>query len=477
MTPSHDASRPADPFARSYDLAVIGGGSAGFAAAIAAAEEGAEVALVNAGTIGGTCVNVGCVPSKALIRAVEIFAQAPAARRFGGIEAEARLIDWAETIARKRALVDGMRTKKYVDLLPAWPAIRLIEGKARFGAGGAIMVDGRRLDARRAVIATGSRPHLPPIEGLAEAEVLTSAEALDLETLPARLIVIGAGYVGCELAQLFSRAGVHVTLVSRHGILPRAEPEIRAELARHLAAEGLELVTTKGYRAVERVDGETRLHLEDGVTLAADALLVATGRVPNTDDLGLAEAGVETDRRGFVVTDTQMATSAPGIFAAGDVTGRDLFVYMAAHEGRIAALNAVKTAGLSRDEGPIPSVVFTDPALAAVGMTEEAARSAGHDVITSLLPLEAVPRAVAARDVRGLIKLVAERESGRLLGGQILAPEAGDSIQTLTLAIRQGMTHEELATTIFPYLTTVEGLKLAAQTFEKDVNRLSCCAG
>ncbi len=477
MTPPEPSAHSGDAFAHRYDLAVIGGGSAGFSAAIAAAEEGAKVALVNAGTIGGTCVNVGCVPSKALIRAVEIFARAPAARRFGGIEAEARLTDWAETVARKRALVEEMRARKYVDLLPAWPSIRLIGGRARLGEGGAIMVDGRPLDAGRVVIATGSRPYLPPIEGLAEAGCLTSTEALDLETLPARLIIIGAGYVGCELAQLFARAGVRVTLLSRRGILPQAEPEIRTDLMRHLAAEGIGIVTVKGYRAVERRGAEIRLLPEGGAALVADALLVAAGRVPNTDGLGLEAAGVKTDHRGFVVTDAHMATSVPGIFAAGDVTGRDPFVYMAAHEGRVAALNAVKAAGLVRDGGPIPSVVFTDPALAAVGMTEAEARAKGHEVVTSLLPLEAVPRAAAARDVRGLIKLVADRESGRLLGGQILAPEAGDSIQTLALAIRQGMTHEDLAATIFPYLTMVEGLKLAAQTFEKDVNRLSCCAG
>ncbi|GMG84523.1 mercury(II) reductase [Paralimibaculum aggregatum] len=463
-----------------FDLAVIGAGSAGFSAAITAAEAGARVALIGSGTIGGTCVNVGCVPSKALIRAVEPIHQARAAARFDGIEAEARVTGWRAAVAQKQALVDELRAAKYVGLLPSYDRISYLPGAARFEANGRLVVGGDAVAAGRIVVATGSRPALPGIPGIETVPVLDSTSALDLETVPPSLLVIGAGYVGAELAQVFARAGARVTLVSRRGLLPEAEPEISHALTGYLGDEGIASVSGIAYERIERTAAGAALRVRAGGetrALEASAVLVATGRRPNTEALGLRHAGIETDARGSILVDDAMRTTRAGVYAAGDVTGRDQFVYMAAYGARIAATNALNGDSLRYDATGMPAVVFTDPNLATVGYTEAAAKAAGIATKTSVLALEHVPRALAARDTRGLIKLVADAGTRKLIGAHILAPEGADSIQTAALAIRAGMTHDELGATIFPYLTTVEGLKLAAQTFDRDVGKLSCCAG
>lgn len=460
-----------------YDLAVIGAGSAGFSAAITAADAGARVALIGEGTIGGTCVNVGCVPSKALIRAVESLHHARAADRFDGIEASARVTDWPATVAQKQALVGELRAAKYADVLPRYENVDYIEGRASFDDEGRLTVNGAVFPATKIVIATGSRPHVPAIPGIEGIGALDSTSALELSELPASLLVLGGGYIGVELAQLFARAGVAVTLVSRRGVLPEAEPEISEALERYLSDEGIRLARVSGYESMAR-DGDTvRLISTDGAAYEAERMLLATGRVPNSHGLNLGAAGIETDANGGIIVDDGMRTTNSNIWAAGDVTGRDQFVYMAAFGAKLAARNAVAGEQRRYDNRTMPWVVFSDPQVAGVGLSEAQARAAGHEVVTSVLPLTAVPRALAARDTRGLIKLVAEAGSKRLLGAQILAPEGADSIQTAAMALTAGMTYEDLGDTIMPYLTTVEGLKLAAQTFEKDVAALSCCAG
>ena len=460
-----------------YDLAVIGAGSAGFSAAITAAEAGSRVALIGAGTIGGTCVNVGCVPSKALIRAVESLHHTRAAGRFDGIEAEARVTDWAATVAQKQALVEELRRAKYADVLPRHENVDYVEGRATFDDEGKLTVDGSLFPAGKVIIATGSRPHVPAIPGIEEVDTLDSTSALELTALPASMLVLGAGYIGVELAQLFARAGVDVTLVSRRGVLPEAEPEVSAALEGYLADEGIRLVRAKSYDRISKQDAAIALHLSEGPVLTAEKLVFATGRVSNSDGLNLAAAEIAVDARGSIETDPQMRTTNPNIWAAGDVTGRDQFVYMAAYGAKIAAQNAVAGGTRSYENASMPWVVFSDPQVAGVGLSEAQARADGLEVVTSVLPLDAVPRALAARDTRGLIKLVAEAGSKRLLGAQIIAPEGADSIQTAAMALKAGLTYEELGDTIMPYLTTVEGLKLAALTFEKDVAALSCCAG
>ncbi|MER8559995.1 bifunctional organomercurial lyase/mercury(II) reductase MerBA [Mesorhizobium sp. M0578] len=462
-----------------YDLAVIGAGSAGFSASITAADQGARVALIGSGTIGGTCVNIGCVPSKTLIRAAETLHNACVAARFAGITAEAELTDWRGTIRQKDALVSELRQAKYVDLLPAYNGIAYHEGAARLVEGG-VEVNGARIPAGKIIIATGARPAVPAIPGIEDVPYLTSTTALDLEELPRSLLVIGGGYIGAELAQMFARAGVKVTLVCRSRLLPEAEPEIGAALTGYFEDEGITVVSGIAYRAIRGTENGIVLDVSidcHDTTIDADQVLITTGRTPNIEDLGLAEHGIVLSPKGGIVVDDRMRTSGAGIYAAGDVTGRDQFVYMAAYGAKLAAKNALNGDSLRYDNSAMPAIVFTDPQVASVGLTEAAARAAGHAVRVSTIGLERVPRALAARDTRGLIKLVADASSGRLLGAHILAPEGADSIQTAALAIRQGLNVEDLADAIFPYLTTVEGLKLAALGFAKDVAKLSCCAG
>lgn len=461
-----------------YDLAVIGAGSAGFSAAITAAEQGAQVVLIGHGTIGGTCVNVGCVPSKTLIRAAEALHGARAASRFAGLAGEAHIADWRSLIAAKDDLVRTLRQKKYIDLLPEYEGVAYLEGAARLDGDG-VAVNGDAVAAGKIIIATGSSAAAPPIEGIGTVPFLTSTSALALEKLPESLIVIGGGVIGCELGQMFARMGSKVTLLCRSHLLPDAEPEISAALGVYLEAEGVDVVCGAVYKSIRRDNGVCLCFEHKGRTrhLTAEQALVATGRTPNTYAMGLAEAGVNLARNGGIVVDDRMRTSRLGVYAAGDVTGRDQFVYMAAYGAKLAALNALNGDSLVYDNAAMPWVVFTDPQVAGVGLTEAAAKAAGFETKTSIVALDQIPRALAARDTRGLIKLVADASTDRLLGAQILAPEGADSIQTMVLALKSGMTAKALGETIFPYLTTVEGLKLAALGFGKDVTKLSCCAG
>ncbi len=464
-----------------YDILVIGAGSAGFSAAITAADSGARVALIGHGTIGGTCVNVGCVPSKALIRAMEAAHSSHAAARFSGVTVTSSVQDWSAVQAQKSSLVESLRDKKYEALLPEYENVDYLESKtpARLVEGG-VTFDDQTVRAPKIIIATGSSSSIPPIPGIGEIETLDSTSALELERLPESMMVIGGGVIGCELGQMFARAGVRVTICCRSRLIPEAEPEISAALQASFEAEGITVCSGVGYQRIEQTQTGVALHCETdkGTEIVnAERVLLATGRRPNTQHLGLDEIGVDTDARGGILVDDHMRSSNRSIYAAGDVTGQDQFVYMAAYGAKLAAKHATDQTVKPYDNSAMPWVVFSDPQIAGVGLTAAAAEAKGYDVKTSVAPLDQVPRALAAADMRGLIKLVADRKTDKLLGAQIMAPEGADSIQTLVLALKFGMTTKELGETIFPYLTTVEGFKLAAQGFDKDVAKLSCCAG
>ncbi|MFN3285739.1 MAG: mercury(II) reductase [bacterium] len=463
------------------DLVVIGGGSAGFAAAIRGAELGARVVLVERGVMGGTCVNVGCVPSKALIRAVEAYHGA-STHRFEGISTAAGSLHWHRVMGHKDELVAELRREKYVEVLAAYPGIRYVQGQARLRPDGTVEVDGGIFRPHRIVVATGSRPWAPPIPGLEEAGYLTSNEAVNLRELPRSLVVIGASAVGLELAQVYLRAGSQVTVLEAlPRVVPLEEPEVGEALRGYLEEEGM--VVRPGVRItrVERSAGRYRVTFtetdREEQVVEAEQLLVATGRRPNTAGLGLEEAGVTLGPKGEVRVNEFAQTTNPAVYAAGDCTGDPMFVYVAAHMGTVAAENALNGNHRTVDLEVLPRITFTDPQVASAGWTEAQARERGLDVKTAVLALHHLSRARVARDVRGLIKLVADRNTHRLLGASVLAAEAGEAIQTAVLAIRQRYTTQELAGLVFPYLTLVEGLKLAAQAFEKDPARLSCCAG
>lgn len=461
-----------------YDLAIIGSGSAAFAAALKASELGGRVVMIERDTIGGTCVNIGCVPSKALLRAADQYHRAGHSP-FSGVETTARTVNLAALVAQKDDLVETMRQKKYADLVDVY-GFDIIWGEGRFTGPDTLEVDGRPLRADKFLIATGAAPWAPPIEGLTDARYLTSTTALELTELPGELVVVGANAIGLELGQVFLHLGSRVTFVEAlDRIAPFEEPEISELLATHLEGLGAEVLTsatvTKAGRSGARrfveaeVDGNSR-------RIEADQLLMATGRRARTESLGLDAAGVRVDGRGHVVVDDRMVTSNPKVLAAGDVTTVPQFVYVAALSGSIAAENALRPPRRRLDLTTMPRVTFTTPQIASVGLTEAEARQAGHQVITSILPLEVVPRALVDRDTTGLVKLVADETDGRLLGAHILGEGAGDVIQAAVMAIKYQATVDEIADTFHPYLTMAEALKLAAQGFRKDVKHLSCCA-
>jgi mercuric reductase len=341
------------------------------------------------------------------------------------------------------------------------------------------LANGATLFAEKIVIATGASPWPAPIRGLAESGFLDSTTAMDLKTLPKSLIVIGGSTVGLELAQMFARLGVGVTLIEiAQTLLPSEHPAIGNALATYLSQEGLTVHTNAVVERVDRPNGyEVRLQVAGkSQAVAADQLLVATGRQANSDAMGLDVVGVRLGSRGEIVVDEHLRTSADAIYAAGDVTGEPMFVYVAAYSGTLAAENALGGHKRRYDLTALPRVTFTDPAVASVGQTEADALAHGIQPITSQLTLAHVPRALAARDTRGFVRLVADRATRRLVGAQILASEAGEMITEVTLAIRGGLTIEDITTTFHPYLTLSEGVKLAAQAFTTDVAKLSCCA-
>ena len=461
-----------------YDLIVVGAGSAGFAAAIKGAELGGRVAMIEGGTLGGTCVNVGCVPSKTLIRAAEA-RHRRTHHGFDGIPATDGAVDWARVRGAKDDLVSQLRQGKYWNVLSAYDGISLIEDRATIGSDGSVILsNGTAVPGGKIVITTGSSPWTARHPGLAEAGYLDSTSAMALEELPETLIVLGGSLVALELGQMFSRLGVAVTIVARGSLLSREHPAIGEALAGYLGAEGLTVLT---HTRVERVvrDGRYRIAVSiDGRAdaLEADQLLVATGRRANTRRLGLENASVTVGKAGELVVNEYLQTTNPDIYGAGDVTGDPMYVYVAAYAGTLAAENALTGNTRVTDLRTVPRVTFTDPAVAAVGLTEDDARTQGLDPITGTLPLEHLPRALAARDTRGFVHLVADAKTRRLIGAHILAPEAGEMITEPTLAIKFGLTIEDLTGTFHPYLTLSEGIKLAAQTFDKDVDKLSCCA-
>lgn len=463
-----------------FDLLILGGGSAGFAAAIRGAELGARVAMVEGGTLGGTCVNVGCVPSKTLIRAAEANHRR-VNHGFAGIPATDGRPEWALVRGHKDELVAELRRAKYRDVLRSYESITLVEQPAALGSGRTLRLgDGRVLTAGKIVVATGARPWAAPIPGLAEAGYLDSTSAMALERLPRSLAVIGASAVGLELAQMFARLGVTVTLLEAlPRVVPAEDPAIGDGLGEYLRAEGMEVRSGVAVERVERDrDGYAVAVRGDGgpPLVRAEQLLVATGRRPHTEGLALQAAGVALGPKGEIVVNEFLQTTNPDVYAAGDVLGDPMFVYVAAYAGALAAENALRGATRRYDLTALPRVTFTDPAVASVGLSEAEARARGLEPLVSHLPLEQVPRALAARDTRGFVKLVADAATRKLLGAHILAAEAGEMITEAALAIRFGLTVEDLISTFHPYLTLSEGIRLAAQAFDKDLAKLSCCA-
>jgi len=463
-----------------FDLLIIGAGSAGFASAIKGVDLGAKVGLIGDGAIGGTCVNVGCLPSKALMRASEAWHNA-AHHPFKGVNTTQGQLDWSTVRSQKNELVADMQQSKYVDVLAAYPDITYIEGYAQFTKDGKVQVGDKAYKAKRYVIVSGGHPRMLPFPGADEVEALSSTTLMELEELPKSLIVLGGRAIALELGQSMARFGVEVLILQRSTrLLPEHEPAIGRAVRDIFEQEGIGVITGVEVEKLSR-EGEMRtVHAKvmgQAKEFRAEQILMALGREANTKGMRLENVGVELDAQGAIIVDERMQSSNEAIYAAGDVTDNPEFVYVAAAGGSVAAQNALAENDKALDLSTLPAVIFTNPQIATVGMTEAEAKAAGHQVKSSKIDLEHVARAQAARDLRGFIKLVADKETNKLLGAHIIAAEAGEVIQTATLAIKFGLTIENLTDTLFPYLTQVEGLKLAALAFDKDLALLSCCAG
>ncbi len=462
----------------SYDLAIIGSGSAAFAAAIAATEAGASTVLIERDLIGGTCVNIGCVPSKALIAGATGYYKS-FNQKISGISGDKPRLSMKDLVNYKTQLVGKLRQDKYIDLAKLYD-FPIVVGSATFNESGNLEVDGKTIVAKNYLIATGASPYIPSFEGLDNVEYLTSTTALELTTVPKTLTVIGANAVGLELAQIFLMLGAKVTLIeAKDRIAPFEEPEISATLNNILVKEGMGIVTEAKITKLSKSGSKNVVEYEfkgRNYSVAGEKLLIATGRRANTHDLNLENVGVKVDPIGNIVVNDELQTDNPQVFAAGDVTGHPQFVYVAGHHGKMVVDNAIYKLHRKVDYKSLPKVTFTVPNIASVGMTAQQAETAGIEYRYKVLDLSQVPRALVENSIEGLVKLVIETRSQKILGIHMLADNASEAILAGVYAIDSGYTVEKLANSWTPYLTMAESIKLVAQSFNKDVATLSCCA-
>ena len=480
-----------------YDLVIMGSGSTAFAAALRAAELGKWAVMTEARTLGGTCVNRGCLPSKNLIEAAKVIFDARNPR-YPGIAPHESVFDFGQLIAQKDAVVSSYRDKKYQSIIGEDRHIGVVYGRARLLDPHTVAVDGpegvTQLRGDKILVALGSSPTLPSIEGLEQtpyltSDLLTSQEELELKELPTSLIIVGGGYIALELGQMFARFGAQVTILERSSRVLRHgyEPEVGITIQRILRDEG---ITVQTRAEVVRVSGDER---EVTVTARVDGqeqvfraaqLLIATGRTPNARNVGLEAAGVELTQESAVKVDEYLRTSVPHIFAAGDVIGtqhgNQLATPSGAHDGAIVAHNAFaeETSRTPRaaDHRVIPRTIFTDPQIGIVGITDAEANAAGHRCWCNTVPMEFVPRAGAIRDTRGVIKMVADDDTKEVLGVSMVGVNAGEVIHEAAMAMRFHATIDDFIDMIHVYPTMAEALKIVAISRYKDPAKLSCCA-
>jgi len=472
-----------------YGLVVLGSGSAAFAAALRAAEMGRTVVMTEARTVGGTCVNRGCLPSKNLIEAAKLVHETRHPR-YPGIEPYNVRFDFGELVRQKDEIISVFRDKKYEGLVDGEENIDVVRGRVAFADDHTVQVDGQRIEGERFLVALGSTPVAPEIEGLDDvpyltSDLLASEEDMELKEFPGSVVVLGGGYVALELGQMFSRFGTKVTILERSNRLLKHgyEPEVGLVLQRILREEGVDVRTNTRVRHVRASEGGVAVELEDGDEVQAERLLVATGRRPNTEGVGLEKAGVETNGHGEVLVDEYLRTSVPHVFAAGDVIGNQLGSQMAtpvgAHDGTIAARNAFAGNGEEMwpvDHSVIPRAIFTDPQVGLVGMTEEEGIARGHRCWCRALSMELVPRAGAIHDRRGIIKMVADADTDKVLGVSMVGVNAAEVIHEAAMGLRFGAKIDDFIDMLHVYPTMAEALKIAAISRRKDPAKLSCCA-
>jgi len=472
-----------------FDLVILGSGSTAFAAAIRAAELGKTAAMTEMRTLGGTCVNRGCLPSKNLIEAARIVWES-AHPRYKGLSPAKMKFDFAELIVQKQEVVQGYRDKKYQSIVTDDDSIKVFDGKAELVDAHTVRVGDATLSGDQILVATGTRPTLPKIAGLDDvpyltSDLLTTGEIQELKELPESMIIVGAGYIALELGQMFHRFGTKVTILERSQvILPRYEPEVSDSLTFLLRQEGLKIVTeAQVVRVAQKSKDQVEVTANVGgkeQTFTAQKLLIATGREPNTDGIGLEKVGVQLDERGYVKVNEELQTNVPNIWAAGDLIGNQTDSQPAtpvgAHDGVIAAKNALDGARQKVDHRVIPRVIFTDPQVAVVGQTDEEVVGAGLRCWCGTIPLDYVPRAGATHQTNGIAKVVIDRDTQEVKGVSLVMPNAGEVIHEAAMAMRFHAKLEDFIDMIHVYPTMAEALKIAAISYFKDPAKLSCCA-
>src|SRR5438445_3138210 len=467
--------------AKRHVLIILGGGAAAFSAAIRADRNGAETLMIDGGTIGGTCVNVCCVPSKRLLAVGDQFFRV-ANRPFPGLHLEdGWSAEFRAVIRSKDRLVADLRKAKYAEVLASLKDVDYVRGQAAFVSPHEVKVGAERYEGDKFVIGTGSSPTIPPVPGIGKVDYITNVEALSLKERPDSMIVFGGRALGLEFAQMYQHLGTQATVLQRSGrILPDEEPEVSHHLESYLKDDGIDVHTNVDILSAQQRGKRTMItaRIEDRRrTFRADALLLATGRTPNTDTLNLAAAGVAVKDDKGVKVDVEMRSTAPHVFAAGDVVGKPMLETTAAKEGYIAAENAIANRGLKMDYRAVPHAVFTNPAVASVGLTDAQANADGQiRCECNTILLKQVPKPVIVDDTRGLVKIVAEAESHRIIGVHVLASLAPDMIHEGVLAVKQGLTLEDIIDTVHVFPTHSEAIKLAALSFFEDIDKLSCCA-
>jgi mercuric reductase len=463
-----------------HDIIILGSGSTAFAAALRGCSLGARVMMVEKSVLGGTCINWGCIPSKTFIHTATTYHEARRAISLGLAVAPGG-IDLARLATHKDDVVRYLRQSRYLDLLREVPGLTLVKGTGRFLDRQTVEVAGTAYRGERFLVATGGSPRVPRIPGVLEADCLTSRSALLLRKLPASLIIIGGGVIALELGQMYQRFGVQVTVLE-HGprVLLPVEEELALTLQEALTAEGMEILLGVTVCSLNRDQDGTTVEAEiagERRVFRAERVLLAVGTAPASEGIGLDTAGVAVDDKGFIRVDERMRTSAPGIWAAGDVIGGMMIATVGAREG-IVAMDDMLTPGCGcrMDYLAAPMAIFTDPEVGTVGLTEDGARKAGYDVVTNTMPVAAIPTAHVAGKTAGVIKMVADRASGRLLGVHLACHLGADLVNEGALALRARLTVEDMANTLHVYPSMAEGLRLCAQGFSRDISRLSCCA-
>jgi len=462
------------------DIIILGSGSTAFAAALRAQALGSRVTMIEKSAPGGTCINWGCIPSKTLIHSA-LFRQEARLGEALGVGTLPGVVDWERLGKHKNRVVKGLRKSKYLDVLQMVPDLRLIKGTGQFIGPRTVAVGDHVLTSDKILIATGGFPLLLDLPGLNSVNYLTSRSALLLKKFPSSLIIVGGGVIAVEMGQMFTRMGTTVRVLE-HGkrILSRMELEPVQAVQKALQKEGMKFMLDVKILGISQSGNGVAVVVESNgqrKTFRAEKLLLAAGTAPSSRGIGLEKVGVEVNDRGFITVDDQMRTTAPGIWAAGDVTGGMMIATVGAREGIVAVDNMLNPDCSCRiDYTSLPMAIFTDPEIGIVGYTEESARKAGYRVITNTIPVSAIPKAQVTGHIAGAIKMVAEEGSGRLLGVHLACHRGADIINEAALAIRCRITVSDLANTTHVYPSMAEGLRLCAQGFTRDISKLSCCA-